>query len=107
MLIFVKGVYLARIASGEKTTTIRPWRTCTLRVGTVLSFNGKIRVVLTKLEHRRVRELSDQDARADGFPSRAALRAALRSHYPTLTLDRRVWVLHFAVPHRASGRHPA
>ena len=59
MLIFVKGPYLARIASGHKTTTIRPWRTCSLRAGSVVSFNGRVRVTLTAVEHRRFGDLDD------------------------------------------------
>jgi hypothetical protein len=98
MLIFVKGHYLARIASGQKTTTIRPWKTCKLKPGAVLSFNGKVRTVVTRVEQRRLGDLTDADARADGFDSCREFRRAFREHYPATSADALVWVLTFAPP---------
>lgn len=106
MLIFVKAPYLARITSRQKTSTIRPWRTCTLTVGSRLLFNGKYPVTLTAVEHRRLGDLDDTDAIADGFASRRALRAALRAHFPHLTLASLVWVLRFRYGGRATPHLP-
>lgn len=98
MLIFVKGHYLPLIASGQKTTTIRTWKTCKLTVGSPLSFNGKIRVQLTHVEARRLGDLTDADARADGFATLDDFRDAFHHHYPAASADTRVWVLRFAPP---------
>jgi len=100
MLLYIKGWYLPLIDEGTKTTTIRLWKVCNLRPGRSLTFNGRIRVTLTKVDHRRLGDLTDDDARLDGFTSRRALIAAIRLHYPGTSLDRMVWVLTFARPVR-------
>jgi hypothetical protein len=98
MLIYIKGHYLPLIVDGRKTTTMRPWKTCTLQRGRTLTFNGRVRVTLTKVEQRRLLDLTDDDARADGHTDRYDLRRAFRRHYPTSSRDVRVWVLTFTGP---------
>lgn len=100
MIIFVKGPLADLIASGEKTSTIRPWKTCALEPGRVLLINNRLPVVLTRVEFAAIRELSADQVRADGFASRHALREALAACYPTRTFDddTRVCVLHFLRP---------
>ena len=98
MLLFVKPDYLSRIRAGHKTTTIRPWKVCSLKPGAVLSFNGRVRVTITEVAHVRYGDLTDADAQADGFASRLELDTAFRSHYPGVTVDSLVWVLRFAPP---------
>ena len=98
MLIFLKGYYLPLIVDGRKTTTLRPWKTCTLRRGRTMTFNGRVRVTLTKVEQRRLLDLTDDDARANGQADRYDLRRAFRRHYPDLPRDVRVWVLTFTRP---------
>lgn len=98
MLLFVKGPALAQIAAGQKTATIRPWRKCKLQPGTVLSFNGRVRVVLTRVEFSTLDALSVASARAAGFPSRAACQRQLHALYPTLASAAPCVVLHFALP---------
>lgn len=98
MLLFLKGHYLPLIASGQKTTTIRAWKTCKLERGSSLSFNGKMRVTLTRVEQRRLGDLTDDDARADGFATCADFQHAFRSYYPAATDDTIVSILHFASP---------
>ena len=98
MLIFIKGKYLPLIASGQKTTTIRPWRHCRLVAGGSLSFNGRLRVTLTRVEQRRLCELTDDDAIADGFISRRSFVRVFRAHYGAVTPSSSVWILHFTNP---------
>jgi hypothetical protein len=98
MLIFVKGHYVALIADGRKTTTIRPWKTCKLRPGAVLSFNGRLRARLTAAVPGRLGDVTAADARADGFATLREFRAAFLAHYPASTDDTPIWTLHFAHP---------
>lgn len=98
MLIFVKGHYLPLIASGQKTTTIRAWKTCRLLPGSSLSFNGKIRVALTQVEQTRLGALTDADAVADGFTTLADFTHAFHACYPRATAETSVFVLHFLPP---------
>jgi ASC-1-like (ASCH) protein len=94
MLIFVKGCYEGLIAAGEKTTTVRLWKSCRLQPGDPLSFNGRVRATITAVEQRRLGDLDDRDALADGFPSQSAFRRAFREYYPLASLDSPVTVLH-------------
>lgn len=102
MLIFIKGHYLELIRQGLKTTTIRPWKTCRLRPGVTLSFNGRVRARLRSVEQVPLSAIDDHAARADGFASRRAFLKAIRSHYPTLANDALVWVLAFDPPNRSA-----
>jgi hypothetical protein len=104
VLLFVKAPLLARIQRGQKTTTIRPWKTCRLVAGDLLHFptGGNVRgsqVVARITDVRRARfgDLTAADARRDGFPTLRALRAAFAAIYPALTLDASVVVLTFVV----------
>ena len=99
MLIFVKGHYLPLIASGQKTSTIRPWKVCRLRPGGTLVFNGKITTVITQVEQRRLGDLTAADIKADGFASRADFERAFHEHYPASTPNTVVWILRFHPPH--------
>ncbi len=99
MLLFVKGPALAQIVAGRKTATIRPWRRCKLQPGSVLSFNGRVRVVLQRVELvARLDALPVAAARAAGYSSRAACLRALHALYPALDLSAPCVVLHFALP---------
>jgi hypothetical protein len=42
-------------------------------------------------------QLTEQHARADGFDTLADLLDALREHYPALTPQTLVWVIHFEI----------
>jgi hypothetical protein len=97
VLLFVKARYLPRIQRGEKTATIRPWRTCSLQPGARLSFNGKLRARLVRVTLCTLNTVSDAHIAADGFPSRAAFRRAYRSHYPTAARNAPCCVLEFAL----------
>lgn len=99
MLLFVKGKALAQIAAGRKTATVRPWRRCKLQPGTVLSFNGRVRVTLLRVELvARLDALPVASARAAGFSSRIACVRAMRANYPALDVSAPCVVLHFALP---------
>lgn len=98
MLMFVKGPYLRQILRGEKTSTIRPWKTCTLAPGDVLMFNGRIRAVITRVVKCTLRDITEDQSRADGFDSRRAFREAFQTIYPDVTLDSPVVVLSFDPP---------
>ena len=98
MLLFIKAHYLTRILAGEKTATIRPWRSCKLKPGDVLSFNGKVRAPLVRVTLCRLDTLTDAHIAADGFPSRAAFLRAYRSHYPSATKTAPCCVLEFSSP---------
>lgn len=84
--------------------TVRPWKTCKLRPGSPLSFNGKVRVTLTHVEQVRLGDMTEADCRADGFDSCRAFHAAFRAHYPASSRDSLVWLLRFDPPAKDSDQ---
>lgn len=81
MLLFKKK-FLPAIRSGEKTQTIRLWKSRRMRVGQRSYIPGVGHILLTAVDEVNLAELTDDDARPDGFPSADALRAELAQLYP-------------------------
>jgi hypothetical protein len=100
MLIFVKGPALDRIERGLKTATVRPWKRCSLRRGATLLFNGRVSTRLTRVVCCTLETMTVADARAAGYPSRAAFLRAYRALYPLAPADAPCVVLHFTSPRR-------
>jgi hypothetical protein len=80
MLLF-KRKFQAAITSGQKTQTIRLWRRRRVRVGDVHFAPGVGYLRLVEVGEVALEDLTEEDARADGFESLAALRAELRDLY--------------------------
>ncbi len=78
--------YLERLFSGEKSTTIRRGIVQPLHSEVYLESNGKIygEARVKSLRFTRVAELTDEDAKKDGFNSRKDLLDALRKIYPDI-----------------------
>ncbi|QOJ79505.1 ASCH domain-containing protein [Infirmifilum lucidum] len=78
--------YLERLFSGEKSTTIRRGIVQPLRSEVYLESNGKIygEARVKSLRFTRVADLTDEDAKKDGFNSRKDLLDALREIYPDI-----------------------
>lgn len=107
MLLFLKGEYLDLVRQGKKTTTIRPWKTCKLKPGRTVSFNGRLRVPLVKVAQVALHDIDDRAARADGFNSRREFLQAFRACYPGRDLSGMlVWVLTFTSPKQSPKNNP-
>jgi hypothetical protein len=80
MLLFKKK-FLDAIRSGAKTQTVRLWKVCRFRAGgrSYIPTIGYIRI--TAVDPVSLDDLTDDDARLDGFPSAEALRAEIRTLY--------------------------
>ncbi|OHB78760.1 MAG: hypothetical protein A2V98_06585 [Planctomycetes bacterium RBG_16_64_12] len=81
MLLFKKK-FLPAIRRGEKTQTIRLWKRRRLRSGqrSYIPGAGYIRVVT--VEEVELDNLTDDDARLDGFDTAEALHAEISRLYP-------------------------
>jgi len=80
MLLFKKK-FLDPIRSGAKCQTVRVWPTRRLRPGQAEFVPGLGRIRVTAFEAVRPADLSEEDARLDGFESRETLLAELRALY--------------------------
>jgi hypothetical protein len=81
MLLFKKK-FLPAIRAGEKTQTIRLWRHRRMRAGQRSYIPGAGHIRLTAVEEVELSQLTDADARPDGFESAQELRAELARLYP-------------------------
>ena len=93
------GRYREAILAGKKRATVRLGRKPNLKPGdTVLIHSGGYaigRAVIERVESKKVRELSDEDAFLDGFQSRDELIRALREHYKRVEDDSTAHVIVF------------
>ncbi|WP_456483995.1 ASCH domain-containing protein [Methanopyrus kandleri] len=95
----ISGEYRDKLLRGEKRATIRVGRVPGARPGKVVYIHcggyvyGKVRI--TNVRTKRVRDLTDEDAKLDGFENREELLKALRDHYPNLRDDDIVTIIEF------------
>ncbi|MER6448048.1 ASCH domain-containing protein [Streptomyces venezuelae] len=92
--------YLDAVRAGRKTTTVRLRdRVETGPVSLVFELAEELALpgVVKRVTAKTVAELSDADARADGFDDLAALQGALRYHYPGIGPADDVTVVHFTL----------
>jgi hypothetical protein len=80
MLLFKKK-FLELIRAGSKSQTIRLWKVCRFRAGQRSYIPGVGYIRITEIDPVQLEELTDDDARLDGFASAAALLAEVHSLY--------------------------
>ena len=80
MLLFKKR-FLDAIRRGEKTQTIRLWKHRRMRPGQRSYIPGAGHVQIKDVQEIQLDELTDADARPDGFETAEALRAELAALY--------------------------
>lgn len=80
MLLFKKR-FLPAIRNGEKTQTIRLWKYRRMRPGQRSYIPGVGYIHVREVDAVRIENLTDEDARPDGFDSAELLRAELEALY--------------------------
>ena len=97
-MLLMRKIYFDAIRSGVKTTTLRYWRSCRIRPDSVHRVPGLGNVRIQDVRVVQPGQLTDADARADGFDGLAALQAALDQLYPpNRRKGRRLYQVHFAL----------
>jgi len=82
MLLFKKK-FLPAICEGSKTQTIRLWKHRRMRAGQRSYIPGAGYIRVTAVDAVQLDELTDDDARPDGFETADLLRAEIANLYPT------------------------
>lgn len=91
--------YFTAVRRGEKRSTIRAGKRLLRRGSLVLeSDNGRLTVQVTGIKYKYFQELTDEDARLDGFADSQALRKTLYSFYPNLCERSIVTIIYFRLP---------
>jgi len=96
MMLHFRPEYVKDILSGKKCSTIRLGER-KVRPGmvVVLASQGKpfARARIVSVKKKKVRELTRDDVRREGFSDFTELYAALRSIYPRISLDDEVTII--------------
>jgi ASCH domain len=89
--------YRTSILSGQKATTVRRGRWETIPGPAILSFGpqDEVPAAITAVAHTTVSQITEAQAKRDGFSSRDELLTALKSHYSDLRDDESVTILEF------------
>ena len=95
----MKAKYAEKVLSGEKTATIRPGKAYVRSREFFIHAGGKIvaRAVLESVEYKRLRDLDDEHAKADGFGSVDELKRELKRLYPRIKEHDWVTIVRFRV----------
>jgi len=86
MLLFKKK-YLTAIREGRKTQTIRVWPFRRMRAGQRSYIPGAGHIRVLAVDEVCLEDLTDADARPDGFETADALRSELRTLYAEQLTD--------------------
>jgi len=97
------GDYTKKILSGEKKATIRR-RTHKYSPGDVVYVHagGKVlgKAIITNIRHVRLKEITDEDAKMDGFKNKEELIKALKQHYGTINPNDEFTIIEFKIIER-------
>jgi hypothetical protein len=89
--ILFKRRFKDAIRRGDKTTTLRRWKSCRLRRGSRVSVPGVGWLKILSCKQINLKDLTAKDAQADGFSSLKDLLATLAELYPDHKSDGRKW----------------
>jgi hypothetical protein len=89
--ILFKRQFIDAIRRGEKTTTLRRWKSCHLSAGSRASAPGVGWLKILSCEEINLQDLTASDAQADGFASLSELLTTLGKIYPDHKTDGRRW----------------
>jgi len=97
-MLLIKRRFFEDIRRGRKTTTLRYWRSMRVQAGSVHTVPGLGRIRIDRILPIHPENISEQDAREDGFASAAELHKALADLYPRdKRHDRRLYKIHFTL----------
>ncbi|MGD0139394.1 MAG: ASCH domain-containing protein [Tepidisphaeraceae bacterium] len=89
--ILFKRQFISAIRRGDKTTTLRRWKSCRLSAGSRAFAPGVGWLKIVSCQEINLKDLTASDAQADGFASLRELLTTLRQIYPNHRTDGRLW----------------
>jgi hypothetical protein len=92
----LKPEFTVSVRSGRKTSTIRRGhRAYDYGPAMIVAQGEQIPIEIVSVRHARLKDLSEEDATADGFRTVDELRLVLDSFYPGMRDDEEVTVVRF------------
>jgi len=106
--LMVKGEFVKDILSGKKRTTIRLGKLRVKYNELIVHGGGRpvAKVRVTNVVYKRVYELTDEDAKKDGFKNKDELLEALRRMYGDFSENDYVTIIEFEVVQDLSSLEP-
>jgi cytidine deaminase len=98
--LYFRRDYLDAVRAGRKATTVRfadPVETGLVNLVFELDEEATLPGVVTQVASKRVAELTEADAVADGFRDLRELGDRLRFHYPDIAPTDDITIVHFRV----------
>ena len=80
-MLLMKRQFFEMIRAGQKTTTLRYWKTCRVKPLSTHTVPGLGKIHIQDAQAVDHQKLTEQDALADGFENLAALHKALETMY--------------------------
>ena len=101
--LMVKGEYVDAILRGEKTATIRLGIVIPKYREVILHGGGRVigKAIIEEVKHKKVKDLSHEDALLDGFSSKEELIRELMKVYPGISRSDYVTILKFRLVEQA------
>ena len=97
-MLLMKKVFFEAIRSGEKTTTLRYWQRRMVRPGSLHTVPGLGKVHIDEAGPVEFGDLTDADAKADGFESLRTLKTNLHELYPSECREgRKLYLVRFTL----------
>ncbi len=98
-MLLLKKHLVELVIAGKKRQTIRFWSRPIVSVGQISFTPGLGKILITKVEQlAEIEQLTQTDALADGFASRAELLDELKRLYPTVPPGKRLYRVVFEWP---------
>lgn len=98
--LWFKKPLLDAIRAGKKRTTIRRWNRAFLKAGDQSYAPGFGFLSIEAVDRVELEQLTDADAKADGFADATALRDALFALFPDYAIDGKQWFRVAFTPHQ-------
>ena len=97
--IYFSKNYKKKLLKGEKTSTIRLGIRKGYKVGDIVDIivSGKpvMKARITAIEYVKLKELTEEDAKLDGFHKKSKLVKALKMHYPKIKETSNLTIIRF------------
>ncbi len=106
--LMVKGRYVEDILSGKKKATIRKGIVIPKYEEIIVHGGGKpvAKIKVVKVTHKKLNELTDEDALKDGFKNKEELVRELKKVYPGITDNDWVTIIEFDLVQRLDHLEP-
>ena len=100
--IMIKGIFADKLLEGSKSSTIRLGIVKPRYREVIIHGHGRplAKAVITGVEHKKIRDLTDEDAVRDGFKSRKELLRALRKVYGDFSPEDPVTIIKLRITKR-------